>query len=222
MTLTKRISARRGTLATLLAGLTMLFPAWGIAQGQAKEHARTTCSAADYRNDPRLGPEHLPDAGPLATVLKGWHRLDEMTPHAYLHAYYDAAAKTWRYPPLGGYLLTPDGMAISNQVTLAPGEVIDRFGSEYGGYLSPVGTPYADRGIPPQSLDNTTTPETCNYSRYKVLQPIPVQSGPIAPALGQPGFGLQYVLDATIFPGNPAGLNVMYLVANGYLARVTG
>ena len=55
-----------------------------------------------------------------------------------------------------------------------------------------------------------------------MLQPSPVQSGPIAPALGQPGFGVQYVLDASIFPGSPAMFNVNYLVTNGYLQRVTG
>jgi hypothetical protein len=221
MTLTNRISARRGGLAAVLAGLAMLFPAWGVAQGQARVHAVTACSAADYHHDARLGPAHVPNSGPLATVLHGWHRLAGLSARRYLHEYYDAAAKSWRYPPLGGYLLTPDGVPITFQVTLQPGQVIDRFGSEFGSYLSPLGTPYSYRGIPPQSLDNTTTPEACNYSRYKVLQPIPVQSGPIAPALGQPGFGTQYVLDASIFPGNPAMFNVGYLVTNGYLARIT-
>jgi hypothetical protein len=218
----RTITVRRGgLLAVALSVLAALLPAWGLAQSQAAATTRTTCSAADYHDDARLGPERLPNAGPLATVLKGYHRLAEMTSKAYLHAYYDTAGKTWRYPPQGGYLLTPDDQPVKFPVTLAPGQRIDRFGSEFGGYLSPEGTPYADRGIPPQSLDNTTTPDTCNYSRYKVVQPIPVQSGPIAPALGQPGFGVQYVLDASIFPSAPAtGFNVGYLVANGYLARV--
>ena len=99
--------------------------------------------------------------------------------------------------------------------------MIDRFGSEFGAYLSLEGTPYSGRAIPPQSLDNKTNPAGCNYSRYKVLQTFPVYSGPIAEGFGQPGFGIQYVLDASVFPGNPAGFNVGYLVANGYLARVT-
>lgn len=223
------VAVRRGGLAIGLSALAVLFPAWGIAQGQAATKAakpakpvtHTTCSAADYHNDPRFGPQTLPNAGPLATVLKGYERFAGMSSKAYLNAYYDSTAKTWRYPPQGGYLLTPGGQPVEMQVTLAPGQQIDRFGSEFGGYLSPLGTPYADRGIPPQSLDNTTTPGTCNYSRYTVEKPIPVDSGPIAPALGQPGFGVQYVLDASVFPGAPTtGFNVGYLVTNGYLQRV--
>jgi hypothetical protein len=215
------ISVRGRRRALGLAVLAALLPVWGVEQGQAAA-TRTTCSAADYHNDARLGPKRVPNAGPLATVLKGWDRLADMSAKKYLAAFYDAAAKTWRYPPQGGYQLTPEGQPVKMQLTLFAGQRIDRFGSEFGGYLSPEGTPYYARAIPPQSLDNTTTPETCNYSRYKVLKDIPVYSGPIAAGLGQPGFGLQYVLDAAIFPGSPANFNVGYLVTNGYLERVTG
>ena len=138
-------------------------------------------------------------------MLAGYDRLAGMTAKGYLRTYYDSAGKTWRYPPQGGYQLTPEGQPVKMQLSLFAGQRIDRFGSEFGGYLSPEGTPYEARGIPPQSLDSKTAPATCNYSRYRVLQTIPVYSGPIAPALGQPGFGLQYVLDAAIFPGSPAG-----------------
>jgi len=216
-----RISARGSRRALALAVLAALLPVWGTTQGQAAA-TRTTCSAADYHKDPRLGPKRVPNAGPLATVLKGWDRLAHMSAKKYLATYYDATAKSWRYPPQGGYQLTPEGVPVKMQLTLFAGQRIDRFGSEFGGYLSPEGTPYYARAIPPQSLDNATTPATCNYSRYKVLKDIPVYSGPIAAGLGQPGFGLQYVLDAAIFPGSPANFNVGYLVTNGYLERVTG
>ena len=211
--------------AVVVAMLLALAPAWTAADAKAKANAtRTTCSTVDFLGDARLGPKRLPNAGPLATVLKGYERLAGMTPKRYLRTFYDSAAKTWRYPPQGGYQLTPEGQPVKMQLSLFAGQRIDRFGSEFGGYLSPEGTPFGARGIPPQSLDSTTNPRSCNYSRYRVLQTIPVYSGPIAPALGQPGFGLQYVLDATIFPGapaNPRDFNVGYLVANGYLARVT-
>lgn len=214
-----RLGGRR-RLAVALTALATILPAWGaqIAQGAAK---RTTCSKADYHDDPRLGPKRLPDAGALGTVLEGYRRFGGMTAKRYLQTYYDAAGKTWRYPPQGGYQITPEGQPVKMQLTLFAGQRVDRFGSDFGGYLSPDGTPYAARAIPPQSLDNQTTPPACNYSRFKVLKDMPVFSGPIAPALGQPGFGLQYVLDATIFPGNPAPLNVGYLVANGFLERVS-
>jgi hypothetical protein len=213
---------RRTAVAIVLALIAA--PALASEAVAAKPAKRTTCSTADFRNDARLGPKRLPNAGPLRTVLAGYDRLAGMTAKGYLRTYYDAAAKTWRYPPQGGYLLTPEGAPVKMQVTLSPGMRIDRFGSEFGGYLSPTGTPYASRGIPPQSLDSTSNPASCNYSRYRVLQPIPVQSGPIAPALGQPGFGVQYVLDAAIFPAAPAprDFNVGYLVTNGFLKRVAG
>src|SRR4051812_10975337 len=181
------ISVRTSRRALALAIVVTLAPAWGVTQGQAASK-RATCSAADYHDDARLGPKRLPNAGPLATVLRGYERLAGMSAKKYLATYYDTPGKTWRYPPQGGYQITPEGQPVKMQLTMFAGQRIDRFGSEFGGYLSPEGTPYGARGIPPQSLDNTTTPATCNYTRYKVLKDIPVYSGPIAPALGQPGF----------------------------------
>ena len=213
---------RRAAAAIMVALIAT--PAGASQAVAAKPAKRTACSTADLRDDARLGPRRLPNAGPLGTVLAGYDRLAGLTAKGYLRAYYDTAAKTWRYPPQGGYLLTPEGAPVKMQVTLTPGMRVDRFGSEFGGYLAPTGTPYGARGIPPQSLDSTSDPRSCNYSRYKVLQPIPVQSGPIAPALGQPGFGVQYGLDAAIVPAAPAPRDFHggYLVTNGFLQRVTG
>jgi len=213
---------RSRTSAVVVALLIALAPAWTAAE--AKQAKRTTCSKVDFLGDARLGPKRLPNSGPLAKVLDAYRRLAGMTPKGYLRTFYDSAAKSWRYPPQGGYQITPEGRPVKMQLLLFAGQRVDRFGSEFGGYLSPEGTPFGARGIPPQSLDSTTVPASCNYARYRVLRDIPVYSGPIAPALGQPGFGLQYVLDAAIFPGapaNPRDFHVGYLVANGYLSRVT-
>ena len=212
------VSVRRAAALAVTAALSC---ACG-APAQAATATRTTCSKVDYQGDPRLGPKRLPNAGPLARVLEGYRRFAGQTPRRYLRRYYDTAAKSWRYPPQGGYQVTPEGQPVKMQLSLFAGQRIDRFGSEFGGYLSPEGTPYGARAIPPQSLDTQTDPGSCNYARYRVLQTFPVYSGPIARGLGQPGFGLQYVLDAAIFPGSPAGLNVGYLVTNGYLERVAG
>lgn len=212
-------SGRRGRLA--VAAAVMLLVGWGIGAGQASAK-RTTCSKVDHMNDARLGPKRLPDAGPLGRVLRGYERFAGMSARRYLRRYYDAAAKSWRYPPQGGYQLTPDGRPVRMQLTLFAGQRVDRFGSDFGGYLSPEGTPYAARAIPPQSLDNAQRPSACNYSRFQVLKDIPVYSGPISSAFGQPGFGLQYVLEASIFPGapDPKTFNVAYLLTNGYLQPV--
>jgi hypothetical protein len=181
---------------------------------------RTTCSTAAFRGDKRLGPKLLPNAGPVAKLLQGWKRLAGLAPTAYLRRYYDAKAKSWRYPPKGGYELTPLGDPIVGPFTFLQGQLIDRFGSEGGTYLSPQGSPYSGRGIPPESLNPFPGGRPCNYYRYRVLKPFGTDSGPIAPALGQPGFGLQYVLAARFFPGVTERVNVAYLLANGYIQRV--
>ncbi len=231
--------ARIATMLVLVAGL---LAGWAVAgaaaaapvgaptaaakakaKAKAKPKApaqRTTCSTAAFANNPLLGPKRLPNAGPVARLLRGWERLAGFSPRGYLKLFYDKVAKSWRYPPQGGYQLTPLGLPVVGPFTLVEGQLIDRFGSEGGTYLSPAGTPYAARGIPPESLNPFPGGEPCNYYRYRVLKPFSVSSGPIAPALGQPGFGLQYVLSNTLFQGVTERVNVTYLLTNGYVERV--
>ncbi len=77
----------------------------------------------------------------------------------------------------------------------------------------------AARAIPPASLDSTRNPARCNYLLFRVERGFPVASGPIAPGLGQPGLGLQYVLDASVLPlaGSGGRLDIGALVRRGYL-----
>jgi hypothetical protein len=35
--------------------------------------------------------------------------------------------------------------------------LMDRFGSEYGSFVSPAGAPYMQRALPPSNLDTPTT-----------------------------------------------------------------
>lgn len=230
-------------LVLVLALSAGLLPAWGAAAAAAaaattertppnafapKAKAkpkpapvvRTTCSTQAFQGDTRLGPKNVPNSGPVARLLRGWQRLAGYSPKGYLKLFYDAVAKSWRYPPQGGYALTPLGTPVVSSATLVEGQVIDRFGSEGGTYLSPEGTPYSARGIPPESLNPFPGGEPCNYYRYRVLKPFSVNAGPIAPALGQPGFGLQYVLSGTFFTGVTERVNVAYLLTNGYVERV--
>ena len=150
--------------------------------------------------------------------LIGYHRSGDLTDAQLLAQYYDTSTSSWIYPPDNGYLIVA-GKPIEYQTTLVPGQDIDRFGSEYGSFLAPEGLPYAARSIPPQSLESTPA-ASCNYHDYRVLKPFAVDAGPIAHWFGQPGLGLQYQLDATLLPGDPAQFNVMWLVNNGYLARI--
>ena len=100
----------------------------------------------------------------------------------------------------------PQGFATPESrvpVVLQPGEIFDRFGPGFGQFGSPPGTEFAARGLPPYSLE-------AGYHRYEVVRPIPVWQGPIAPALGQPGGGMQYYLPHAIVD----------LVNAGYLREV--
>ena len=178
----------------------------------------TDCSSTFFAGDYRLGPDQLPVFGPAGFELLGYRRTGDLTEQQLFSQYYDSTAHSWIYPPDSGYLIIA-GRPVEIHLTLTPGQDIDRYGSEYGSFLAPEGLPYAMRAIPPQSLDSTPA-AICNYHDYRVLKPFAVDAGPIAPWFGQPGLGLQYQLDASLVPGGPTVLNVMWLVANGYLQRL--
>ncbi|HVK20781.1 MAG TPA: TNT domain-containing protein [Actinokineospora sp.] len=100
----------------------------------------------------------------------------------------------------------PQGFATPESRTpgvLQPGQTIDRFGSARGDFVSPADTPYPQRGLPPDNLNN-------GYHQYEVVRPLPVWEGPIAPAMGQPGGGTQYVLPHS----------VVDLINAGYLREI--
>ncbi|WP_376753306.1 glycohydrolase toxin TNT-related protein [Enterobacter soli] len=75
----------------------------------------------------------------------------------------------------------------SSEFTLLPGTRIDRYGSEYGTFLSPEGTPYRARSLKPGTDGKT-------YSVYEVMEPITVDAGEVAPWFGYEGGGTQYEL----------------------------
>lgn len=185
----------------------------------ASKPLRTTCSATFVDGDRRLGPEQLPNHGRVGGELKGYRRFGSMTAPDFLATYYDAAVGSWIYPPQNGYQLRPDGTPVVWRRTLRVGRVLDRFGSEYGSFLSPAGTPYARRAIPPSNLTGTPA-EDCNYRQYRVVRSFDVAAGPIAAWFAQPGDGWQYQLSGAYVSGAPEYLNVLWLVDNGYLERV--
>ncbi len=193
-----------------------------VAQPATKT-VTTACSADFAAGDSRLGPAGLPNSGDVGYELKGYDRTGSLAPAAFLAEYYDSTlyggAGGWIYPPQNGYELRADGTPIIWHKTIPAGRTIDRFGSEYGAFLSPAGTPYDERAIPPSNLDGTPA-AGCNYHRYLVLKPFEVDAGPIAGWFAQPGDGWQYQLLGSLVPGAPASLNVLWLVDNGYLQRL--
>ena len=184
----------------------------------------TACSTAFFDGDSRLGPARLENFGLLAPMLFGYDRFAGLTPVQFIATYWDptagGGAGGWRYPPSNGYLLI-GGRPVEFVKTLTPGTEVDRFGSEFGGFLAPEDTPYAQRSLPPANLDVFDPAFDCNYHLYKVLKPFAADEGVIAPGFGQTGFGLQIQLDGSLIPGAPSRPNVIWMIENGYLARGT-
>jgi RHS repeat-associated protein len=114
---------------------------------------------------------------------------------------------SWKYPPNDGFA------GASSPIGLPKGTLFDRFGGngnpvtgQGGGYVSPVGTPFPKRALPPASAGDP-------YTVFRVVKDIPkdwVQGGEIAGWFGQPGGGIQYKLTR----------NVQWLIDNGYIQVV--
>lgn len=199
----------------VLAGILLVL----FVPAPAQATSLTTCSAELYAGDQRLGPARLPSFGPVGLQLLGYSRTGYRPVDDFLDTYYDADAGGWRYPSADGYVLDDYGDPVNWTQTLPRGQRIDRYGSEFGGFLAPVGLPYTMRSIPPSNLVGTPA-AGCNYHVYEVLRPFDVTSGPIAAWFYQLGGGLQYQLSGSLVPGAPTRLNVLWLVDNGYLERV--
>ena len=82
---------------------------------------------------------------------------------------------------------------------------LDRYGSEKGQFLSPAGTPYGQRSLPPDTNPN-------DYHVYEVIKALPVVSGQTAAWFGQPGGGVRYFTEGIG--------NVAYLLAQKCLKEV--
>jgi hypothetical protein len=85
---------------------------------------------------------------------------------------------TISWPPNDGCVAAPV------QVTLPPGTLIDRFGSEGGSFFYPKGERFRARAAP-------YVCRNMDYRVYKVLKPLPVKQCKAAPWFGEPGGALQ-------------------------------
>jgi hypothetical protein len=212
------MSRLRHAMIAVLTVVTLVVP---VAPAVARPLGTTECSETHFLDDRRLGPEVLPNRGILANQFTGYRRTGTLSRQQFFDQYWDPSANWWRYPPLDGYVIGPDGKPLISRTTLMHGWLIDRYGSEFGQYLAPIGSPYASRSIPPQSLVSTPA-AYCNYRAYRVTKPFTVDSGPIAPWFGQPGHGWQFQLKTEHVPGAPSPLTVKWLLDNGYLHRIIG
>jgi hypothetical protein len=135
-----------------------------------------------------LPAETVTEGGAPLAVVRGWHPTGGMT--------WDDFASQFGTPQMRNYPLNdgfPPGF-VPQPAQLPEGAIIDRFGSEYGRYLAPDGTSFADRALAPESVGG-------DYNRYLVTgKPLPpgwqVVEGPVQPFYGQtpsPG-SLQYMI----------------------------
>lgn len=92
------------------------------------------------------------------------------------------------------------------------GRKLDRFGSERGNFLAPLGAPYIERSLPPANLNHPEDMDRpYNYYVYEVTQPLEVLMGPVASWFEQPGMGTQFMTSKSVED----------LIEEGYLRRLT-
>lgn len=138
-----------------------------------------------------LPAETVTEGGAPLSVLRGWEPTGGTSWDDFASRFGTPESRIWPegndgFPP--GYVPQP--------AQLPEGTIIDRFGSEYGRYLAPDGTPFGDRALPPESVGGS-------YNRYMVTgEPLPpgwqIVEGPVEPWFGQtpsPG-STQYMIIA--------------------------
>lgn len=172
-----------------------------------------------YNADPLLGPALLPTASPVGPLLAGYGRFDGLTQSQFLQEYTNSNNTRYVYPPADGFALDGDDQPIKTRQELLPGYRLDRFGNPGGQFLSPIGTPFSSRALPPANLITPENAPLANYHVYCVVKPFDVDSGPIAPWFAQPGWGTQYKLNAAYLPEAGSTLTVTWLLRNGFLVE---
>ncbi|HEY0700924.1 MAG TPA: TNT domain-containing protein [Micromonospora sp.] len=170
-----------------------------------------------YDDNELLGPARLPRKRPVGPLIEGYQRFGKLTEQQFVAKYIQNGK--YVYPPKDGYVLDGKGNPVKYRTELTVGTRIDRFGFPGGKFLAPLGTPFAERSLPPQNLNTPEGASLANYHRYCVIKPFPVDTGPIAPWFGQPGLGAQYQLNPAYLPQAGQALTVDWLLHYGYLVE---
>ncbi len=69
--------------------------------------------------------------------------------------------------------------------------MVDRYGYDGGTFVSPKGTPYTERALPPGT-------DSKPYTVFEVVESVEVKAGKIAPWFGEKGGGIQYEFSSSI------------------------
>ncbi|MEU7528893.1 TNT domain-containing protein [Saccharothrix sp. NPDC042600] len=155
---------------------------------------------ASARPLPRFA--HGPAAEPDPALLDGYDPLAGMHERDWDRRFLVRAdPPEYAWPP--GELFPEGGYEAGQPGVLAVGVELDRFGTPEGRVLSELGTPFAERSLPPAALD-------AGYHRYRVVRELPVWFTLSAEWFGQRGGGVRYRTTHA----------VAELVAFGYLEEV--
>lgn len=152
----------------------------------------------------------LPTKFPLSSETATYSRFGNLCPKEFLDKWTNDKG-SFKYPPADGFVLDDSDNRIWGNYTMKPGKKLDRFGSEYGKYLTVLGTAYLERALPPSNLDTNDGAYPYNYHVYQVLKEFEVVIGTIAPWFEQPGMGTQ------VFSQK----RVNQLIEGGFLRRLT-
>ena len=159
-----------------------------------------------------LKPKIDPAAPGGALFPKDYDPLGGLAPDEFLTKYWnpdkvdrDGDRGGWNYPPDEGFDHSPGVPPPEVVKGMRPGDTFDRFGNPTGAYVSPEGTSFPERALPPQSAE-------LDYHSYELAKPFDTKSGfptegTVAPAFGQPGGGTQIKLPK----------KVEWLIEHGYL-----
>ena len=111
-----------------------------------------------------------------------------------LESYYEKNNYNSEYPPAQGFISV-------DTIVLKDDTRIDRYGSLWGTFVAPIGTPFGERSLPISSKSRV-------YYQFEVVKDIPnVLEGPAIPWFSMPGKGTQYMMP----------MNMKKLISEGYL-----
>ncbi len=113
-------------------------------------------------------------------MKKAW-KLWKAEKWAQLESYFEKQNLNGQYPPA-------DGFVSVETVTLEDDTKVDRYGSLWGTFVAPTGTPFGERALPASSKSRV-------YYKFEVTQDIAdVLKGKAIPWFNQPGEGIQYMM----------------------------
>ncbi len=174
--------AKRERVAEYKAGSVIIDPAVDACLG-LYDHYFTAYVASG--NADAYSPED-------EAFVAGW---GDNRPDDILWARYEDVYRNPRYyDSSNGDVIWPDNLGFygeSFDYTLLPYTYIDRYGSDYGTFVSLVGHPYEDYSLSPGS-------EYKNYSVFIVRKPINGRAGAVYPWFDQPGMATQIVLPTSV------------------------